>query len=414
MTDQPDRYQEHLDAFGESLRKAALEHRALRPAVGRRPLLVAAGLLVAIAVAVGAVLDRGQSGTFVGEAGARDLLRAAADASQGEAIPSGWRWSRSTSVDRTVLFGRPCATCPEERAVVESRLQRDTWSGADGEAYVRQVSFPTRVLENGALARAGGGLRSERDVKQRVDAFWWPPRSDADPGVGPGLGGPGAIRDPSTVPAEPEAIVRWVRATLEAQRRAMVARMNAVSGRNHPVPFEPLDDRAVSGGLLELATSAPISAPQRAAALNALAERPGVEVVPTPSVFRGDDHVAIRLTSVPGSRTTTAQRQTVVFDRKTHRIVGDYMAQAVRTSGPADRPSIGFGGTQRFRMAAGSGIRATYDGPVAVAGPGVGPDGAQLLDPADARKNGEVGENGLVERDVAARDAPLGVTLKRK
>src|SRR5690606_25523010 len=93
MTDQSDRYQEHLDAFGASLRKATIEHRALRPAVGRRPLLVAAGLVAAVAVVLGIAIDRGQPGTFVGEAGAREVLRAAADATRGDEVPTGWWWT---------------------------------------------------------------------------------------------------------------------------------------------------------------------------------------------------------------------------------------------------------------------------------------------------------------------------------
>lgn len=399
MTDQRDRYQEHLDAFGASLRKATLEHRALRPAVGRRPLLVVAGLVAAVAVAVGIAIDRGQPGTFVGEAGARELLRAAADATRGDEMPTGWRWSRTTSVDRMVLFGRPCATCPEERVVVESRSRHDQWTGAGGETYVRYVRFPARALENDALARSGGGLRSERDTTERVDTFWWPASGDTVPGtIGLGLREPGAIGDPAKVPSDPEMLVRWVAGILEAQRRAVLARVRPASGKAVAVPSEPLGSRAISAGLLDLAVSAPLAAPQRAAALNALADQPGVAVVATPPAFRGDDHVAIRLTPTPGNRTTTAQVRTVVFDRTTHQIVGDYMAQALRRSGSASKPTISFGGTQRFRMAAGSGIRASYDGPVAVAGPGVDPDGARLLDPDEARKNGQVVANGAVGR----------------
>lgn len=51
MTDQPDRYQEHLDAFGASLRTSALAHQALRPVVTRRPLVAAAGLALAALIA---------------------------------------------------------------------------------------------------------------------------------------------------------------------------------------------------------------------------------------------------------------------------------------------------------------------------------------------------------------------------
>lgn len=376
----------------------AVRLRAERPAATRlrraRP-AIAVVALVAAAVAVGSAFDRGQPGTFVGEAGARELLRAAADASRGDAMPSGWRWSRSTHVDRMVLFGRPCATCAEERAVVESRSQRDQWTGAGGETYVRSVRFPTRVLENDALARAGGGLSSERDTTKRIDTFWWPAIGGTAPGsVGLGLGEPGAIGDPTNVPADPGALVRWVTDVLDNQRRAVVEQMNAVSGRNDPVPSGPLASQAVSAGLLDLAVAAPIAAPQRAAALNALADQPGVRVVATPPTFRGDDHVAIRLTSAPGTRTSTAQTRTVVFDRTTHQIVGDYMAQGLSKGGSASRPTISFGGTQRFRMAAGSGIRASYDGPVAVAGPGIGPDGARLLNPAETRRNGQVVANG--------------------
>lgn len=401
MTDQPDpdRYQEHLDAFGASLRRASLERQALRPVVGRRPLLVAAGLVIAIAVTLGVAIDRGQPGTFVGEAGARELLRAAADATRGDEMPAGWRWSRATNVDRMVLFGRRCATCPEERTVVESRSQRDQWTGAGGETYVRSVRFPTRVLENDALARAGGGLTSERDTTERTDAFWWPAGDGTGAGtIGLGLGEPGAIGDPAKVPSDPDALVGWVADVLDAQRRAVLERVNAASRKKVPVPSEPPGSRAVSAGLLDLAVAAPLAAPQRAAALNALADQPGVEVVATPSAYRGDDHVAIRLTPTPGNRTTTAQVRTVVFDRTTHQIVGDYMAQALSRSGSESRPTISLDGTQRFRMAAGSGIRAAYDGPVAVAGPGVGPDGTRLLDPAEARKNVQVVESGPVGR----------------
>lgn len=374
-------------------RPAATPLRRARPAIA-----VVALAAVAVAVAVGSAVDRGQPGTFVGEAGAREVLRAAAEATRGDAMPSGWRWSRSTSVDRMVLFGRPCATCPEERAVVESRSQRDTWTGAGGETYVRHVRFPTRVLENDSLVRAGGGLRSGPDADGRRDVFWWPASGDPAPGaVGMGLGEPGVIGDPANVPADPVALVEWVADVLGAQRRAVVEQMNAVSGRNDPVPSGPLGSRAVSAGLLDLAVAAPIAAPQRAAALNALADQPGVAVVATPSAYRADGRVAIRLTPAPGTRTTTAQTRTVVFDRTSYRIVGDYMAQALPRGGAASRPTIGFGGTQRFRMAAGSGIRSSYDEPVAVAGPGVAPDGARLLDPAEARKNGQVVANRRVE-----------------
>lgn len=374
---------------------------AFRPGPGRgRAVLVLAGVAVCGAVVAGTVIDRGAHGTFVGEAGARELLRAAASASRGDADAGGWRFSRTTTVDRMVVSGQACETCPEERAVTESRGTRDVWSGPGGETYGRYVRYPTRALENERLLRVGGGLGSKRDTKPFVTLFAWPEAAGKTGEVtgGASLREPGAIGDPALIPSEAEPLVRWVADRLKALRSATYQRLNATRGRRLPVGGGTPGAAAINDGLVDLILSAQVDGSQRAAALDALAERPGVDTVETPKAFRGPDRVTVRINPEPSTRTGTGRlsSRVVIFDRRTHRVVGESIEQPfIATSRRTAKPTISFGGGPRFRMQRGSGVEIHHEAPVGVAGPGLDPNGRRLLDPTRPRKRSGNGADRL-------------------
>lgn len=390
MTDQPepDRYQEHLDAFGASLRKASLEHRALRPAVSRRPLLVVAGLVVAIAAVVGIAVDRGQPGTFVGEAGAREVLRAAADATRGDEMPAGWQWAQTTTVERRTLEGKRCKSCPTERAVFEQSFTEDVWIGERGEAYRFGSGGTPRAVENEPLMRATGMLDMPPARRPDEGMHVPPARNKRDAAA---LGMPGWVDDPVAVPSEPNRIAQWARTRVTAQARAW--RRQAREGRGRMSSSQSQDER-VASTLVDLATSAQLSGPQKAAAFEALASLAAVTVDAVPSTFADPQRVAVRVAGGRSRKTHPLPRpdRIIVFDRTSFRVVAEQMEDR---SGSA-RATVVFVGPKktagRMRMIGGVSGERRYAAPVSVAGPGLDGDGRRLFDVSAPREMGRDGQ----------------------
>lgn len=352
-------------------RSASTPLRRARPAIA-----VVSLVAVAVAVAVASAVDRGQPGTFVGEAGAQEVLRAAADAAEHGPPPGGWSLSRETTVDRMVVRGRACDGCPVERATVESGGVHEIWSGPGGETYTRYVRRPSVAVENSRWLRTIGALdpppaRARRSVGQHVLP------GDADRSVG-SLAQPGAFPDPSAVPVPRASLIRWLRHHIDVADTAMMTR--ATKG-GPKLPRRRPNDADVNGGLADVALSHQLGGEQRAAAFAALADRPGIEVVPSPPAFASPDRISVRI-GEGGSLGAVAPRiaRILTFDRSTHRVVSTSIEQPL-----TDRARISFGRGPRFTMLPGSGVETRYEAPVTVAGPGLGPDGHRILELDDTR-----------------------------
>lgn len=349
----------------------------------RRWLLGGTGAVAAagLAILAAAVVDSSHPGTFVGEAGAKELLLAAADATRDEPAPDGWRHSTVQRVQRLALEGRRCRTCATERAILETRSTEERWDGPRGEAYSVARAAAPRAIENEPLLRAKHALDAPRRPRTFPGLHVAAARPGAHENEGPlGLGGPGGLADPTAVPGDPDRLVRWASDRIAAIDRAL-RRAEARGGGGSS--FSISRGTRVSFVLVDVATSPQLSGAQRAAAFEALAGRPRVAAVPPPAPFASAERVAVRIASAPpaGRRVDREAMpvpdRVVVFDRGSHRIV----AEESRTVGD-QRASFQFGEgrTRRLmRLVAGGGAETRYDEPVDVAGPGVDAAGRRTL-----------------------------------
>lgn len=383
---------------------------ALRASAAWRPrTAVAVGTAVVLAGGVVAAIDRGRPGTFVDEADAAAVLRAAADASRGAVAGDGWRYGPVTEVSRATIEGRRCADCPVETATLETRSVESIWTGPGGDAYRAEDAGTRRAVENEPLLRAVGALEgpttAQREVRRR-GVHVRGAEAD-DPRYGRTLFWlPGGIGDPEAVPEDAAAMVGWVRARLAHD---LAADDELGAARPDPAPLvredEPLADRrrtaepsdaAIDDALMGLAVSPQLDGPQRAAALDALADRDAAEVVPVPAPFAAPDRLAIRLalavrggTATTTTATTATEERapadavsgvTLVFDRESRQpvaritSVGDGVASLSYRRG---RPAV------RLRSVS---VETQFVAPVAVAAPGVDAAGRRLLDPAAAEE----------------------------
>ncbi|MDX8153167.1 hypothetical protein SK069_16335 [Patulibacter brassicae] len=370
---------------------------------------VAVGAAVLVAGGAVVAIDRGRPGTFVDEADAAAVLRAAADASRDAVAGDGWRYGPVTEVSRTTIEGRRCADCPVETATLETRSTESIWTGPGGDAYRAEDAGARRAIENEPLLRAVGALDGPTAAQREVRRRGVHVRSAGgdDPRYGRTLFWlPGGIGDPEAVPQDPGDVVGWVR---ERLARDLAADDALRAARPDPAPVvrrgEPLPDRdrtavpsepAVDDALMALAVSPQLDGPQRAAALEALADRDAAEVVPVPAPFAAPDRIAIRLGNadhggaVTTATTATAAEEpapadapsgvTLVFDRGTRRPVARITSVADglgRLSYRRGRPTV------RERSVS---VETQFVAPVAVAAPGLDAQGRRLLDPATAEE----------------------------
>lgn len=359
----------------------AVRRRAERP--GKTPLrrarpaiVVVAMGAIAVAVAVGTAVDRGQPGTFVGEAGAREVLLAAADATRGDAMPTGWQWARTVTVNRWTAEGRRCETCDVERGTVEHSTTQDVWVGDRGEAYsVVTVNAP-RAIENGPLMRAAGLFRSAGEHSD--PALHLPPVSANRPIEAASLGTVGWIADPPAVPSDPAKIVRWTEQQLAAQDRGRELQVR--EGQREIGAGETRDERMAST-LVDLATSPQLSGAQKAAAFEALASLAVVTVEEVPSAFADPQRVAVRIAGARTDAPVSAIDRVVVFDRTSFRVV----AEQIEEGGDGSADSVIVAGKQRFTMINGGAVgEQRYAAPVPVAAPGLDGSGKRLVDVSKA------------------------------
>ncbi len=374
----------------DQVRRSAIERT-------RRRRLTAAGS-VATALVVSALalvaIDRGQPGTFVGEAGAREVLRAAADATRGDELATGWRWSRTTSVQRMVLEGRRCRGCPTERATIESRGAQDVWTAPDGETYWTGSGQGPVAVENEPLLRAAGlGDQVDRSPSGRGPTGMHVPAAvDGDDAEGAaGLGMPGWISRPTTVPTEQRALVRWVRGRIAAQDRAW--RKQAREPGRGTMGSTITGGERVAAVLVDLATSPQLSGRQQAAAFEALATLADVRVSPVPAPFSASRHVAVRIAGGSADRTTPFARpdRVVLFDRENFRVVAEQTDDRGRDPG-ATFVFGGRKGAERLKRVSGGTDDVRYVPPVPVAAPGLDDDGRVLLDVDDVQELGRDGQ----------------------
>lgn len=343
-----------------------------------RPAIALVGLAaVAVAVAVGSAVDRGQPGTFVGEAGAREVLRAAADATRGDAMPTGWQWTRTVTVERRTLEGSRCKGCPTERGVYERSFTDDVWTGDRGEAYRFSTGSAPRAVENEPLLRTTGLLdvppADRPDVGMHV-----PAARSKRPGDATALGMPGWIDDPSAVPSSAASIVRWARARVTAQDRAW--RKRAREGGGQMRSGQTRNER-VASTLVDLATSPQLSGAQKAAAFEALASLAVVTVEEVPSAFADPQRVAVRIAGARTDAPVSAIDRVVVFDRTSFRVV----AEQIEEGGDGSADSVIVAGKQRFTMINGGAVgEQRYAAPVPVAAPGLDGSGKRLVDVSKA------------------------------
>lgn len=338
--------------------------------------LVVAGL--AGAVALGTAIDRGQPGTFVGEAGARELLRASADAAAGDEMPTGWRWTRTVTVERRTVGGKRCRACPTERGVVEQTFVDDVWTGDGGEAYRFSTGKRPRAIENAPLLRAGGLLSAPRSGSADRGTHV-PPVPPGTPSVdAAGLGLPGWIADPPAVPSDPNGIAHWARLRIAAQDRAW--RKRARAGQGRMVSGQARDER-VASTLIDLATSPQLSGPQKASAFEALASLARVTGEAVPPAFAGRQRVAVRIAGGRAGKVSPFPRpdRIVVFDRARFRVVAEQMDDRGRPV----KATVVFSGpkaTRRMRMIGGGSGERRYLAPVSVRAPGLDGRGRRRFD----------------------------------
>jgi hypothetical protein len=364
---------------GEVARVRAAAARPRRP---RRRLAVGLGAATVVAASAAAItlVDRGHPGTFVGEAGARELLRAAADAARDDPAPRGWRLRTTTRVRREAFEGRRCSGCRVERAVLETTSEERLWSGPRGETYTVHVARPPRALENAALLEHVGAL----ELPSASPSFEGEHVVAAAPGtaVGDLVGRPGTIADPAAVPGRPGALLRW---ETRRQRESWEEQKRQAARRGGGVGSAISMSTRISYGLIDLSTAPELAGAQRAAAFEALADRPGVTAVPAPALFASPGRVAVRISATAGDggqeefRMMPVADRVIVFDRDTHRVVAE-AAQPTRED-PRARFQFGSGKRRKsLRMVAGGGGETRYGTPVDVPGPGLDAHGHRLLD----------------------------------
>jgi hypothetical protein len=343
--------------------------------------VVVAGLMVTATIAATAAvvvaIDRGSPGTFVGRANAQDVLRAAADATRDDPAPTGWVLSRTTNVDRVAFESRRCPSCAKESAVVDARSQVDVWTGPGGEAYSRVRRLRPVAVRNARLLRVEGALdpTSSAGAARQRRGVHVPPAAQDPEAVMAMLEQPGAIADPAAVPDAPAALVAWVRDRLAAREHHQLDGLPAArSGRiriGRPTVSQ------ISYALVAVARSPQLGGRQRAAAFEALADRPGVALVDPPSAFASPGRLGIRISARPedGSGFRGEPPRVVVFDRTSHRVVAD------GADNPAEaRATIGFGRRRpHVRAIAGGGVESRFAAPVSVAGPGLDEAGRRTM-----------------------------------
>lgn len=372
--------------------------RPSRPRRPRRRLLTAGATVMAAGLATAVIVtavDRGSPGVFTGEAGARELLRSAADATRDDPTLKGWTLQTTTFVQRTPVEGRRCATCEVERGVLETRNVSRSWTGARGESYFQGGRIATDAAENEALLRATGALEPAptSDDLPTTNLHYLPATGDPDePDLDLFL--PGAIVDPTTVPDTAAGVVDWLEARLRKQDALAVKNGDLEPGE--VPPMGRVQDR-VGAELVSFAVSPNLGGRQRAAAFDALAALPGVSVAPVPDALASDGRVGIRvpqpIAGASGAPEGVSAPQTsplVVFDRDTRRIVSVLSDDA----GPEVGTELSDGEDgATLRVLRGAAAETRYTTPVAVTGPGLDEDGDRKLRPGDA---GDAGRNGEV------------------
>jgi hypothetical protein len=402
---------------GEVARVRAAAGRARRPRPRRR-LAVGLGAATVIAASAAAItlVDRGHPGTFVGEAGARELLRAAADAARDDPAPRGWRLRTTTRVRREAFEGRRCSGCRVERAVLETTSEERLWSGPRGETYTSRSAGRPRALENAPLLEYVGAL----EPPPGPGAFPGEHVVAAAPGTAGGdlVGRPGTIADPSAVPRRAGPLLRWA---ARQQRESWEEQKRQAARRGGGIGSAISMSTRISYGLIDLSTAPELAGAQRAAAFEALADRPGVTAVPAPALFASPGRVAVRIAASSGDggqeefRMMPVADRVIVFDRSTHRVV----AEAAQPTREDPRASFEFGSGKRrksLRMVAGGGGETRYGTPVDVPGPGLDAHGHRLLDldrVLDSNRDGTLSpaaEKRLVgsARAAARREAARG------
>jgi hypothetical protein len=355
----------------------------------RRLVLSGAGGLAVIAIAAGAVIavDGGRPGTFVGEADAQQVLRAAADASRDDPAPEGWRLGTTVWSSRSAYVGRRCSTCATERGVLEDRRVSTTWSGPRGELYVSVDFEPARAVENEPLLQKVGlvGRRLTPGGAVHLRSLTEGPLAAS---VLEDLYGiRKTLADPAAVPDEPEALLRWVRERrAEAHRESAAQRAHRLAHDEHPVES---DETAIAWDLVDVATSTQLSGRQQAAAFDALSTRPGVTVVPTSAALAAPGRVTVRIAAVAGEGADVPDPSEldrfVVFDGGTHRVVGEFHPAKLR--GLSNAPArVGDDGARVELQIGTAGGETVYEGPVDVSGPGLDGDGRRLLELSSANE----------------------------
>lgn len=347
----------------------------MRPSRNAARVLVVAGL--AGAVALGTAIDRGQPGTSVGEAEARSLLSASADAA-GDGTPTGWRWTRTVTVERRTVEGERCRACPTERGVVEQTFVEDVWTGDGGEAYRFSTGKRPRAIENAPLLRAGGLLAAPRSGTADRGVHVPPVPPGALSGDAAGLGLPGWVADPPAVPSDPNGTAHWARVRIAAQDRAWRKRARAGQGR---MASGQARDERVAATLVDLATSPQLSGSQKASAFEALASLTSVTADAVPPAFAGRHRVAVRIAGGRAGKASPFPRpdRIVVFDRARFRVVAEQIDDRERPV----KATVVFSGpkaTRRMRMISGGSGERRYLAPVSVAAPGLDAHGRRRFD----------------------------------
>lgn len=378
--------------------------------------LGAAMTVLAASAASVVLVDRGHPGTFVGQAGARELLRAAAAAARDDRAPRGWRLRTTVRVERQAFEGRRCATCSTDDAVLETTADERLWSGPRGETYTLYGQRTPRAIENAPLLRYVGALDPPK-AGSVVNGAHVVPAGGGDTGSDL-VGRPGTIADPSIVPDRPEALLRWAARRQRAawrQQKQQAARQGGMIGSAISMTTR------ISYSLIDLATAPELSGRQHAAAFEALADRPDVTAVPAPKAFASAGRVAIRIAAVAGKHGAEEMRampvadRVIVFDRTTHRVVAE-AAQPTRED-PRAIFQFGTGRHRRsLRLVAGGGGETRYGSPVDVAGPGLDTDGRRILDLGDVlednNRDGTLTQSSL--RRLTRRSAAGASEVARK
>lgn len=354
----------------------------------RRRRLMLVGISGAIAVVASTItitaVDQGHPGTFLGQAGARELLTAAADATRADPAPTGWRWLQKVLVVRRTLEGRPCPECAVERGVVEDETVVDLWSGPRGESYVTSAARPPRAIENPDLLQVAGVLEDRSGATDEGVHFLPLTKQTSSIEVDASFGEDTMQLDPQVVPETPKALLRWVRARLERRDRAWAVQKQ---GTRSYMTSSYTRATEVSSALIELATSLQLSGRQQAAAFEALAETPGATVVDLPPELSAPDRVGVQISAEFEDKAIRfpVENRVIVFDRASHRVVAEQ--RRTRNDEPQFTMPFTNGMGQRFRwlVDAGTGSETRYSRVADVPGPGLDAAGVQLFDVSGAQ-----------------------------